>query len=338
MKKLLYIFMLMLMNVLILQAQDPQFTQFYASPMYLNPAFTGANVCSHLSTAYRNQWPGIPGAFVSYAASYDQSAPALNSGFGIQFMNDKAGSGKLRSTAINLSYSYEMQLTKELAARLGVQGGRVVRSLDFYDLVFADQIAHGSSMTTESPSAEKVSYLDLSTGAILYSKKFWAGFSAHHINQPNQSLLEDESILPVKYSIHAGYNLPVGTSMWKKRDLEKQYFSPAINYRAQGKFDQLDVGVYYNNMPLVLGVWYRGIPLFKSYEPGYRNDDAVAFLAGVVLNDNFRFGYSYDVTMSKLSGSTGGAHEISISYQFCNYKNMKKNKKRKPILIACPKF
>jgi type IX secretion system PorP/SprF family membrane protein len=319
-------------------AQDPQYTQFYAAPMYLNPAFTGANVCSRLATTYRHQWPSIPGAFVTYNASLDHSAPTISSGFGILFMKDKAGSGELRSTSVNLLYSYELQLTKKVAARVGVQGGRVVRDLNFYDLVFADQIARGGATSFEVPGSEKVSYLDISSGMLVYSKKWWAGFAAHHINQPNQSLIDGESRLPIKYSVHAGYNLAVGSSLWKKKELEEQYFSPAINYRAQGKFDQLDIGVYYNNMPMVLGIWYRGIPLFKAYQPGYRNDDAVSLLAGVVINDNFRFGYSYDMTLSKLVSSTGGSHEVSLCYQFCSYKNMKKSKKKRPILIACPKF
>lgn len=340
MKKYLFIMLMLLLSAPVINAQDPQFTQFYASPLYLNPAFSGANVCSRLATAYRNQWPGVPGAFVTYAASFDQAAPALNSGFGVMFMNDRAGSGKLRSTSINLLYSYELQLTKKIAARIGVQGGRTVRDIDFYNLVFADQIARGggSTVTYELPSADKVVYLDIASGALVYGKKWWAGFAAHHLNQPNQSLTEGSSELPIKYSIHAGYNLPVGTALWKKRELDEMYFSPVINYRAQGKFDQLDIGMYYHNSPLVLGVWYRGIPLLKAYEPGYRNDDAVSVLAGVVVNENLRFGYSYDITISKLIASTGGSHEMTLAYQFCNYKNMKKSKKRKPILIACPKF
>lgn len=328
----------MLVAAMDLRAQDPQFTQFYASSLYLNPAFAGANVCSRLSTNYRHQWPGIPGAFVTYSAAFDQSAPAFNSGFGLLFMNDKAGSGSLRSTSINLLYSYEIQLTKKIAARLGIEAGRVVRDINFYDLVFADQISRGGVATFEIPSGDKVSYMDFSSGALVYGKRFWAGVATHHINKPNQSLIGSDSPLPIKLSVHAGYNLPVGTSTLKKSEIESQYFSPAINYRAQGKFDQLDLGIYYNNMPLVLGVWYRGLPLFKAYEPGYRNDDAVAILAGVTLYENLRFGYSYDLTISRLSTSTGGSHEITLSYQFCSYKNMKKSKKRKPILIACPKF
>jgi type IX secretion system PorP/SprF family membrane protein len=340
MKRYLSLLLVLLLCAPSLQAQDPQYTQFYASPLYLNPAFAGGNVCSRLATTYRNQWPSIPGAFVTYAASFDQSIPSLNSGAGLMFMNDRAGSGKLRSTSISLFYSYELQLTKKIAARIGVQGGRTVRDVNFYDLVFADQIARGGGATTtyELPTADKVAYLDISSGMLAYGKKWWAGFSSHHLNQPNQSLAQGSSTLPIKYSIHAGYNLPVGTAIWKKSELDEMYFSPVINYRAQGKFDQLDVGLYYHNNPLVLGLWYRGIPLLKAYQPGYRNDDAVSVLAGVLVNDNLRFGYSYDITVSKLISSTGGAHEVTLSYQFCNYKNMKKSKKQKPILIACPKF
>ena len=327
-------------------AQDIQFTQFYAAPLYLNPAFAGANVCSRLCTSYRNQWPGINKTFVSYAASYDHSIPSLSSGIGFLFTNDKAGSGNLKTTSFSALYSYEALLSRTWSARVGVQAGGVLRDVDFYKLVFGDQIARGNSASSvEIAPSSRIFYFDVSTGILLYSYKYWFGFSAHHLTQPNQSLIGGESILPVDYSVHSGINLPVGSDSEssgkkiKKMRSSKNLVSPAINYRHQGKFDQVDLGVYYTHSPMVLGLWYRGIPIMRSYSTNNINHDAFAITAGFEI-ESFKFGYSYDMTLSRLASATGGAHEITMAYQFCDYAAMKRQTKKKkwPLIIPCAKF
>ena len=65
------------------RAQDPHFSQFYAAQLYLNPAFAGSSAGSRLMANYRHQWAGIPGAFVTYAFSYDHNFSRLNSGLGL---------------------------------------------------------------------------------------------------------------------------------------------------------------------------------------------------------------------------------------------------------------
>src|SRR5688500_7651729 len=116
--KILYLLLIVL--PINLSGQDLHFTQFYAAPTYLNPAFTGANACSRLSTSYRNQCPAISKGYVSYALSYDHYVPNSSSGFGFLFTNDKAGSGQLRRTSYSGLYAYEAQLTKKVAARFGM--------------------------------------------------------------------------------------------------------------------------------------------------------------------------------------------------------------------------
>ncbi|MEJ6795542.1 MAG: PorP/SprF family type IX secretion system membrane protein, partial [Flavobacteriales bacterium] len=82
------------------QAQDPQFTQFYANPLYLNPAFAGTARCPRLVMAYRNQWPSLSGSYVTTSASYDQHVPTISGGLGVIVMNDQAGRGTLRTTSV----------------------------------------------------------------------------------------------------------------------------------------------------------------------------------------------------------------------------------------------
>ena len=79
-------------------AQDPEFTQFYSNPVYLNPAFAGAARCPRFVMNYRNQWPAMSGNYVTSAAAYDQHIPSISGGLGFIVMNDRAGRGTLSTT------------------------------------------------------------------------------------------------------------------------------------------------------------------------------------------------------------------------------------------------
>ncbi|MFZ5554083.1 MAG: type IX secretion system membrane protein PorP/SprF [Bacteroidota bacterium] len=312
-------------------AQDMQFAQYYSAPLYLNPAFTGANVCGRLSTNVRNQWPSIPGGYVSEMVSFDHYLVNNGVGLGVLFTNDRAGSGRLRSTGVYGSFAYELVVNRNLGFRFGMQGGIINRSVNFYDLLFGDQIARGNaSISIENP-AQAVTIADFNTGMLVFSKKYWAGMSFHHITNPNESLLGAESRLPMKFSLHGGTKILVSGDADDSKTT--RYISPTFNLRSQAKFDQLDIGCYLTRDKLNIGLWYRGIPLFKAYQKGYPNNDAIVVIAGVTL-DRFNIGYSYDHTISWLRGLTGGAHELSLSYQFCKMKK----RKRKAFPVECPKF
>ena len=88
----------------------------------------------------------------------------------------------------------------------------------------------------------------------------------------------------------------------------------ALNYKKQGDFNQFDVGVQLYFQPLVLGGWYRGIPV-QSVNKVFKNESIIG-LVGLELNSNLSFAYSYDFTVSRLAGSTGGAHEFSLTLNF----------------------
>lgn len=310
--------------------QAYQFTQFYASPTFLNPAFAGASACQRLTTNYRTQWPSIPGGYRTYLLSFDHGIQKSNNGLGFLFSRDAAGSGNLRSLSFNGQYSYHLMISRTLMCAAGVEVGYSQRNYDFHKYLFGDQIAYGTTTTVEQPQYDKFSYADLSSGALLYSERSWMGFSARHLNQPNQALVGNDSRLPVLYSVHGGYVRPV--ARYGDKGKYYSYITFAFNYRAEGKFDQLDIGGYYNLDPIVFGAWYRGIPLFKAYQAGYPNNDALALIVGTII-DRFKFGYSYDITISWLAGHTAGAHEISLTYQFCDPKV-----NRRKSAIPCPKF
>lgn len=315
-----------------LQAQEPQFSQFYANTLFLNPAFAGNTEVGRFGMSYRNQWPSIPGGFVSYTAAYDHNWYNANSGLGIMLAHDKAGSGGLRYTSVNGIYAYAARLTRTITLRSGVRVAGVFRGFDRSKLVFADQIARdGAPVTLESDLQENIRYLDFSGGMVLaHREHFWIGTAFDHLNRPNQGFASTEARLPMKFSLHGGVNFRL-TQDQKDRPGAKLTF--ATQYKAQQDWDQLDIGGYWYNSPITLGLWYRGLPGFKSYRAGLPNNDALIVLTGYRVN-NFRFGYSYDLTISKLVGRTGGAHEISLGYELPS----PRKKRRSKILIPCAKF
>jgi len=312
------------------KAQDPQFTQFYAAPMYLNPAFTGVTYEHRFVANYRNQWPGISKAYQTYMASYDYNMSDLNSGIGIHVMQDRAGTAGLTHSQFGLNYAYHFKISKFSEIRMGSTLSYNLKRLDFSKLKFNDQINSGSSTSIEASRYEQLNYMDFAVGALLNSTEYWAGFSAKHLTQPNSSLTGDRVPLPITMSLHGGYRFILEQ---KSKDL-KRYISPAFNYRHQQKYDQLDIGVYYYHLPLSVGVWYRGLPL-KQYAPTYGSRESVAILIGFDLTEyNMRAGYSFDLTISRLGiNNSLGAHEISIIYEIAQ-----KRKRNKKVLVSCPKF
>lgn len=311
-----------------MNAQDMHFTQFYASPLYLNPAFTGANACARVGLTYRDQWPGIKKTYKSYMLSADHYLQHYNVGVGMVMARDVAGSGALSTTIINPMIAYEAKLARDFGMRFGVQPGVTMRSVNYTSLIFGDQIATGSASSIEQQKPS-TTFFDIGTGILAYSSHYWGGISAYHLNRPNQSLLgSEDAILPIKYSIHGGAKFILNES---KKSEALRSLTMAAHYRGQKEFDQLDIGLYVTQSSITLGVWYRGLPI-KHYQPGYANNDALAFLIGV-RTDRFNCGYSYDLTISKLAGASHGAHELTINYQLC-----KPKKKKKRIEVACPKF
>ncbi len=327
------ILLLVVLSTAFVQAQDPQFSQFYAVPTYVSPAFAGTSLQSRFALAYRNQWPSIPGAFVTYNVSFDHYMSNLNSGIGIMATHDKAGSGGLSYTSVAAQYAYEIEVKRKTFIRPAIQLGYVSHAVDYSQLVFGDQLISGNDAgSLDQYDGNGVSYMDVAAGVLYFTPKYWAGASVHHLNEPNQSLLFADAKIPRKLSIHGGYRHRIKTALIRETG---QYLIMAFNYRAQDKFDQLDLGAYYELDPFSIGLWYRGMPLFKAYQPGYGNSDAIAISFGYQVND-LRIGYSYDLTVSKLISNTGGAHELTLVYEIANRRKKKSISKRR--VVPCAKF
>ncbi len=311
-----------------LRAQDPEFSQFYANPLYLNPALAGVTVCPKTNANYRNQWPGIGKAFITYSISYDQYVNFLHGGFGVLVMADRAGSGNLNTTTISLMYAYKTNLSTHLQASGALKAGYYQRRLAWENLQFEDMIdpIGGFILPTseKQPDNLSVGVPDFSAGIFLaYDDLAYGGIAIDHMTVPKIGFYADnETILHIKYTIHAGsvINLRQNGSSSEDREFS---ISPNILYQQQFNFHQLNIGLYLTIDPFIGGVWFRH---------NFENADAIIPMLGLHYK-NLRVGYSYDYTISKLNGSSGGAHEVSASWQFPCLE-----KRRHIRAIKCPRF
>ena len=292
------------------RSQDPEFSQFYANPLYLNPALTGAEVFARTVVNYRNQWPGISGNYVTYNASYDQYFPKLHGGLGVLINVDNAGDGILTTTQASLMYSYSLRIGWDLYINMALQGTFCQKTLNWGLLRFADQFdpQRGFVLPTvdRPPDYNSVMFADFDAGAIFgWKGVLHGGIAVHHLTTPNMAYYNtDNNELPMKFTAHFGVNInPNGEGMLFDPIF---WIAPNILYQQQGKFHQLNTGLYVIRLPLILGTWYR---------LNFENGDALITLIGIVYK-NVKLGYSYDITMSKLKNNTGGAHEISITWLF----------------------
>ncbi len=314
-RNVIFILLLLFLNNESIHAQDPEFTQFYANPLYLNPAFAGSARCPRINFNYRNQWPGISGTYITNSVSYDQHIDAISGGLGLLAIRDNAGQGTLTTTTVSGMYSYALNVTREFSLRFGAQATYFQKRIDWSKLTFGDMIDERRGFvytTNEQQSLKSKSNVDFSAGVLGYSKRYFFGFSAHHLTQPDEGLL-GISKLPMKLTAHAGAVVPIGNKG------TRTFISPNILYQKQQDFQQLNLGLYVTKGSFVAGMWYR-------------NQDAFIVVLGFQQHF-FKVGYSYDVTVSRLTNATAGSHEFSFSIQLeC------KHKKPTFRLLDCPVF
>jgi len=303
-------------------AQDVGYSQYFANPVYLNPALAGSKICPRVTLNYRNQWPAISKGYISYSAAWDQHFDVISGGVAI-LANDDAMAG-LNMLSGSVVYSYRLRMAHDLTLNAALQAGYFQYRLDWDKLIFEDQIISGEPTKETRPDNLSVGDVDFAAGLLLgYNERVYLGGAVHHITMPDVSFYsENNNKLDMKITIHAGalYDQKEG---FKGGDIEDLSFSPNIVYIQQGNFHQLNTGMYVNFYPFVSGLWFRH---------NFENPDALILLLGF-QQPQFKIGYSFDFTLSKLSLKSGGAHEVSFAWQLpCPKKEFKYK------AIKCPSF
>ena len=306
--------------------QDPEFTQFYANPIYLNPAMAGTHGCPRICINHRNQWPSLSGAFITNTVSYDQYSNILHGGIAVQVTNDMAGKNTINWSTLNLAYSYHLEVTREFSFLFGAQATWNQKFLDWGKLTFGDQIDPRRGFVYQTGDLPRGTLLDngwgtrgffdVSAGIVGFNKYFYFGFAAKHLNKPQETMIIGDSRMPMRFTGHMGANIVFGG---KSQYRNQTSLSPNIIYSYQDGFMQLNVGTYVKYGVFTAGAWWRARDAFIL---------TIGIDAGL-----FKFGYSYDITISKLTNASGGSHELSLGLNF-NCKSKPKTFRT----ISCPSF
>lgn len=290
--------------------QDVTFSQFYTNPLYLNPAFSGSAGVPRAALQYRNQWHAFTNAYTTYSAAFDLPIEKIRGGVGLNVLNDAQGNHLLNALQINLSYSVNVRLSEKYILRGGLQVGFNQNSLRTGDLIFSDNLDqnygnHGVSQELKTLADPNYSFVDFSTGVLVYSKRLFFGAAVHHLTEPQQSYYEgqeDVAVLSRKYTAHFGAKLPVYLYGHNRKKFD---ISPQLIIQQQGSFQQINYGLFATKRGLTAGTWFR-----QNFGMRY---DAVIFLVGY-MKKSWQFMYSYDFTVSGLRGDSGGTSEISLSF------------------------
>ena len=331
-KILLYVSLLIVEQV---SAQDPSFSQFFSSPLNINPALTAnINADWRAIANFRDQWIGPASPYVTGTISYDQKMfqkkiPNVEEGniFGMggMLMFDKAMGGVVKSTYASMDLSYRVKLTNGdkrhiLGAGFGTIYGH--RRIDFNGIDFEEQFT-GYGFNTNLPTGESSlssmkPYFSVSTG-LLYSyttekSNLDIGASAFHVNKPKQTFLKDEKqYLPMRKVGHANFETFLSSSV---------VLSLNGIYQSQETAHYFSIGgalgyylPYYDDLMLNAGIWYW-------------SNNALVPYAGIAYKD-YQFGFSYDVTTSKLNRANDKPNTYEISL-------IVRGRKKPNYVIPCP--
>ncbi len=312
---------------------DPHFSQYYMSPMWINPALTGAIDGDYrVSGLYRDQWRSFDNGFSTKGFSFD--APTdKNINLGTTILSQSAGNGGYIYTNAHVSVAYTGVRFGESGfhhVHMGISAGIINRRIDPSKFELGDQWNAVSGYNPANPTTEIFSntsstVFDANAGVLYFDadpdKKvnIYGGFSAAHISRSKDKFLQSsasKTTIPIRYNVHGGVRISLA---------ENVIVVPNFMYMKQGTAEEKMLGAYFqlsanSSTDVLLG-------------GNYRYQDAISPYMGLTFND-LTIGVSYDVNASKLGKLATGANsfELTLSY-------IKKRKvKASPEYIRCPRL
>lgn len=318
-----------------MHAQDAHFSQFFAAPLYYNPANTGNFEGNYrIGLNYKDQWGSVTVPYRTYDVysdlAFQPNKAANRFGFGLLALNDIAGDGVLTTTRLQASAAYHIGFNEKSNWRfaLGLSGAYVEKQLDIYKLTFDSQWDDTKFETSlsnnETPTDDNIYYTDFSVGALTTfipytGEKYYIGISASHITQPEESFYDDGNKLHIKYLAQAGGLFPIATHINLQPQLFYSKQSSAYEIIAGANMSMRMQGYNHEKYrSFILGAWYRW-------------QDAAWLVAGINMGA-ITFTLNYDFNISQLTPASHlkGGLEAAFVYSF--------GRKDKHDPFECPVF
>lgn len=303
------------------KAQDPVFSQFSLIPETLNPGFTGFQYNWRAGIIHKRQWPD-GNRVIDTDFGFLNKMVGEHAALGITVLNNREAFTNYNYLQLNVAYSYKVELDYEWSIRPALEVGFGSKSYNFRNLLLEDQI-NGNTGEIDGGTVDpgvlgqknNINFIDISAGFIVDNSVGWFGASIKHLNRPNISYLDGgNEPLDLFLSIHSGYAFDIDDSPSSILPDESKLLVN-LNYMRQSQFNRLDIGGALKFKQLLFGANLVTNPEGKSANSHLIT--SVNPYVSVHFGD-FNFGYSYDISTSKL-GHTQGIHEISLTWQlrFC---------------------
>jgi type IX secretion system PorP/SprF family membrane protein len=312
-------------------------SQYFSAPLHLNPALAGISYGPRVTANYRNQWSGLGdgfnGGYTTYMAGFDMHIDAIRAGVGALFVGDQIANGLYGSYRASIMYSQQIKFNRKMALKIGVEGTYLHTQIKWNELLWSDMInpltGFYNNVNVPNPTSEPnpartySNNGDMSAGLVFFTENLYIGFAANNMLMHKISFTGNEQRgTPLNFVGHFGGNFNVRHAKELRYNI---WVSPNVLFVNQGKSFQAEATFLTGISFAYFGLGYRNV---------IKNSDAVIGYVGF-KKGKFRVGYSYDFTISKLLGKTGGTHELSFTFNWTGEDNSLNPKKNKGY-VPCP--
>ena len=298
--------------------KEPQYTQYMYNIGSFNPGYVGSVETPEIIGLYRAQWIDIPGA--PRTIRFGANLPLKNEkmGLGFNVVNDQLGPSS--QTYVDVSYSYQINVSDETLLSFGMDAGGSFLNVDFSKGTFENP---GEPLNEEMINKF---YPTIGAGLFLYSDHWYVGASIPNFltegiyNDDVASIVEDK----LQFNFIGGYVFDLSDNLkFKPAFLINSLKGAPVNINVSTNF-------------LIADTFTAGV--------SYRVENAFSGLAGFQVSNSTFIGYSYDYNTNILGEYNNGSHEIILKF-FLGKGGAKsakdpknKNAKGKPKQIDTPRF
>ncbi|HQW06340.1 MAG: type IX secretion system membrane protein PorP/SprF [Flavobacteriales bacterium] len=292
--------------------QIAQYSQYVFNQFSINPAVAGSKDCLDMRLGYRQQWVGYPGAPTTgwmsmHGSLRPKGKPFQANKHGIGAFIEADDAGNFGYTSFLLAYAYHIQMSRNFFLSMGVFAGARQVKLAVGDITLGNY----NDPVVNSKSSALV-YPEVTPGIWMYGKKGWAGLSIQQILGNKMKDVGVDSRLVRHIMASGGYKYRIG---------RKTAFIPSALIKfAGGAPIAFDINAMVE--------WNRTYGLGL----GYRNGDALVAMIKIGFLQYFQFGYSYDITTSRLRVASSNTHEVILAITPCKKESVGKR------MISCPAF